>query len=158
MDILLIILGVVSLLIGIAGCIFPVLPGTPFAYLALILLHLTETVQFSLTELIVWALFVVVVEALDYVTPLLGAKYCGGSSWGNWGCMIGTFAGLFVFPPWGIIVGPFIGAFLGEIFGGKQSGQALKAGFGAFLGFMLTVVLKMVLCGYFAYCFVKALA
>ena len=35
MDILLVILGVICLLVGLAGCFLPILPGPPVAYLAL---------------------------------------------------------------------------------------------------------------------------
>lgn len=89
--------------------------------------------------------------------PMLGTKYSGGSKWGNWGCAVGTVAGMFVFPPWGILLGPFVGAFVGELLGGKASGDALKAGFGAFAGFLLSVVLKVTLCGYFIYSFVRGI-
>ena len=88
---------------------------------------------------------------------MLGTKYSGGSKWGNWGCAVGTVAGIFVFPPWGILLGPFVGAFVGELLGGKASGDALKAGFGAFAGFLLSVVLKVTLCGYFIYSFVRGI-
>lgn len=113
----------------------PVLPGPPVAYLALWLLHFTGYAEFTVTELVVWGLLVVLAQAMDYVTPMLGTKYSGGSKWGNWGCAVGTVAGIFVFPPWGILLGPFVGAFVGELLGGKASGDALKAGFGAFAGF-----------------------
>ena len=58
---------------------------------------------------------------------------------------------------WGILLGPFVGAFVGELLGGKASGDALKAGFGAFAGFLLSVVLKVNLCGYFIYSFVRGI-
>lgn len=102
-------------------------------------------------------LLVVLAQAMDYVTPMLGTKYSGGSKWGNWGCAVGIVAGIFVFPPWGILLGPFVGAFVGELLGGKASGDALKAGFGAFAGFLLSVVLKVALCGYFIYSFVRGI-
>ena len=51
----------------------------------------------------------------------------------------------------------FVGAFVGELLGGKASGDALKAGFGAFAGFLLSVVLKVALCGYFIYSFVRGI-
>lgn len=98
MDILLVILGVICLLVGLAGCFLPILPGPPVAYLALWLLHFTGYAEFTVTELVVWGLLVVLVQAMDYVTPMLGTKYSGGSKWGNWGCAVGTVAGIFVFP------------------------------------------------------------
>lgn len=124
MDILLVILGVICLLVGLAGCFLPVLPGPPVAYLALWLLHFTGYAEFTVTELVVWGLLVVLAQAMDYVTPMLG---------------------------------PFVGAFVGELLGGKASGDALKAGFGAFAGFLLSVVLKVALCGYFIYSFVRGI-
>ena len=75
MDILLVILGVICLLVGLAGCFLPILPGPPVAYLALWLLHFTGYAEFTVTELVVWGLLVVLVQAMDYVTPRLGTKY-----------------------------------------------------------------------------------
>ena len=51
MDILLVILGVICLLVGLAGCFLPILPGPPVAYLALWLLHFTGYAEFTVTEL-----------------------------------------------------------------------------------------------------------
>ena len=88
---------------------------------------------------------------------MFGVKRFGGTSWGNWGCIIGTFTGLFLFPPWGVIIGPFAGAFIGELLGGKETHHALKAGFGAFVGFLMGTVLKVAVCGWFIFCFINAL-
>ena len=63
----------------------------------------------------------------------------------------------FVFPPWGVLIGPFAGAVIGELFGGKKSAEAFKAGLGAFVGFLFSVVVKVSVCGYFIYSFVAAL-
>ena len=114
MDILLIILGILCLIVGLAGCILPMIPGPPVAYAGLLLLHLTDKAQFSTTQLLLWLAAVVLVQILDYFVPMLGSKYSGGSRWGTRGCLIGTIVGLF-FMPWGIILGPFLGAFAGEI-------------------------------------------
>ena len=140
---------------GIGGVFFADLAGAAggvFGFVAF-----TGYAEFTVTELVVWGLLVVLAQAMDYVTPMLGTKYSGGSKWGNWGCAVGTVAGMFVFPPWGILLGPFVGAFVGELLGGKASGDALKAGFGAFAGFLLSVVLKVTLCGYFIYSFVRGI-
>ncbi len=156
MDIVLVILAAVFLFVGMLGCILPMLPGPPLAYAGMLLLHLTDRVQFTTGQLLVWLLIVVVTVVLDYVTPLLGSKYSGGSKWGERGCMIGTVIGLF-FAPWGIIIGPFVGAVVGELLGDKELSQALKSGFGSFLGFLFGTVLKLGVCGYFIWQFFKAL-
>ena len=156
MDILLIIIGALCLLAGLAGCILPAIPGPPVAYAGLLLLHFTDRVQYSTTQLLLWLLIVIIVQVLDYIVPILGSKYSGGTRWGTRGCLIGTIIELF-FMPWGIILCPFLGAFIGELFGGRETGQALKSGVGSLLGFLFGTVLKCVLCGYFVWEFVAAL-
>ena len=153
LDIILIILGVLCLITGLMGCILPFLPGPPVAYLGLVLLHFTDKVQYTTTQLIVWLLIVLVVQVLDYFTPMLGSKYSGGSRWGNWGCIIGTLIGL-LFLPWGVIFGPFLGAVIGELLGNKEFSQALRSGGGSVIGFLLGTFLKFVVCGYFCYQFI----
>lgn len=83
LDIILIILGVLCLITGLMGCVLPFLPGPPVAYLGLVLLHFTDKAQYSTTQLIVWLLIVIVIQILDYFTPMLGSKYSGGSKWGT---------------------------------------------------------------------------
>lgn len=156
MDILLIILGALCMIIGLAGCFLPVIPGPPVAYAGLLLLHFTDKAQFTTAQLLTWLFVVVLLQVLDYFIPMLGSKYSGGSRWGTRGCLIGTVAGLF-FMPWGIILGPFLGAFLGELLGGRETGQALKSGLGSLLGFLFGTVLKCVVCGYFIWQFVSTL-
>lgn len=155
-DIILIILGILCLLVGLAGCILPALPGPPLSYAALLLLHFTDKVQFSTTQLVVWLIVVVVIQILDYFVPMLGSKYTGGTRWGTRGCMAGTLVGLF-FMPWGIILGPFLGAFIGELLGGSDKKLALKSGIGSLIGFLLGTVLKCAVCGYFIYLFFSEL-
>lgn len=156
MDVILILLGAVCLLLGILGCFLPVLPGPPIAYLGMILLHFTAEVQYSAEQIIVWLGVVAAAQILDYFIPMLGSKYSGGSKWGNWGCAIGTIAGLF-FLPWGVIAGPFAGAVIGELLGDKEMRQAIKSGIGSLLGFLMGTVLKLALCFYFAYQFFTSL-
>ena len=158
LDILLIVIGVICLLLGIVGSVIPALPGPPLSYAGLLLLHFTDRVQFSMTQLVIWGILVLLTIAADYVLPVIGVKKWNGSSWGNAGCIVGIVVGAFIIPPWGIILGPFIGAVLGELlFARKNTPEALKAGFGAFMGFILGTVFKLSVCGWFIFCFVKAL-
>ena len=148
MDILLVVLSFLCIVIGIIGCLVPILPGASLAYLGLLLLHFTEKVHFSYFQLIIWLLLVVVLQILDYVTPILGSKYSGGTTYGKRGCLAGTFAGMF-FMPWGILVGPFVGAVVGELLGGSNWRCAFRSGIGSLLGFVLGTLIKIVVCVYF---------
>ncbi|MDR2473179.1 MAG: DUF456 domain-containing protein [Tannerella sp.] len=158
LDILLIVLGAICLLLGFVGCLLPVMPGPPLAYAGLLSLHFTDKVQFSGWNLFWWLILVIITLIADYLLPVLGVKRFNGTKWGNIGCIVGLIAGAILFPPLGIIVGPFLGAFLGEAFiAKKNTSDALKAGCGAFLGFLLGTVMKLVVCSLFAFYFIKGI-
>ncbi|WP_321373549.1 DUF456 domain-containing protein [uncultured Draconibacterium sp.] len=157
MDILLIVLGSIFIISGILGCVLPIIPGPPLSYIGLLLLHFTERYQFSSKFLIIWAIITVVVYALDYLIPAWGTKKFGGSKRGVWGSIIGLVIGLFFFPPFGIIIGPFLGAVIGELTAGKESGEALKSGFGSFMGFLAGTLLKLITSGMMTWYFIKEL-
>lgn len=144
LDIILISLGIILIVIGILGCIIPMLPGVPLNYVGIILLHLTSRVEFSTEFLIMWGIVVIAVQLLDYYIPIWGTKKLGGGSKGAWGCTIGVILGLFIIPPYGIIILPFLGAVAGELIDNKEINVALKAGFGAFLGFLTGTLLKLI--------------
>ena len=148
MEILLFILSFLCIVIGIIGCLVPILPGASLAYIGMLLLHFTEKVHFTYTQMVIWLLLVVVLQILDYVTPLLGSKYGGGTTYGKRGCLAGTFVGMF-FMPWGILVGPFVGAVVGELLGGINWRCEVRAGIGSLLGFVLGTLIKIVVCVYF---------
>ena len=83
MDIFLIILGSICLLVGLAGCIVPMLPGPPVSYLALVFLHFTDKVSFTIPQLFFWLFIVVLIQILDYFIPMFGVKRLGGTPWGK---------------------------------------------------------------------------
>lgn len=141
-DYVLLILGIILMLIGIIGCLVPVLPGPPLSYLGLIMLHLTRFGQFSSTLLITMAVITVVVSVLDYIVPVWGTKKFGGSKYGTRGATIGLIIGLFLGPA-GIIIGPLIGAVVGELIFKDDMKYAVRAGFGSLLGFLTGIGLKL---------------
>ncbi len=159
MDVFLIILGAICLLVGLIGCVAPILPGVPLSYLGLLLLHWTDRVQFSWQFLTIWAVVVVVIQVLDYFIPAWGTKKFGGTKYGVWGSTIGLLAGFFM-GPLGIVLGPFVGAVLGELIYFNRHPQdnieqpkntnfnrALRAGFGSFIGLLTGTLIKVICCG-----------
>ena len=160
MDISLAVLGTLLVLVGFIGSILPVIPGPPISWAGLLLLKWTAYADDQLTayENTLWILlfFVIMVTILDYVVPILGTKKFGGSKRGVWGATLGVVAGLFV-GPFGIIIGPFLGAYIGEISTGKREKDALRAAWGSFVGFLLGVGMKLMVCGTILFFYVRFL-
>ena len=144
------ILGALCVLIGVAGSLIPILPGTPISYVGLLLLLAVDGCTFSVKFLLIILALVVLQQVLNYIVPIWGVKKYGGSNAGQWGGVIGMLLGLF-FMPWGLIVGPFVGAVLGEMINGKNTSDSLKAGFGSFVGNLLTTIFGLVLSGVMAF-------
>ena len=144
METLLIILALVCAIVGVLGSILPALPGPPFSYLGLLLLLPCEGADISNLALWIYGILLVIVTILDYVAPVWLTNACGGSKQATRGSMLGLIVGLFVFPPWGLILGPFIGAFLGELMAQSSKSKALKVALMSFLGFILTTGMKII--------------
>lgn len=156
MDIALIIIGAFLMLIGLIGCILPVIPGPPISYVGILLLHFTEEYSFSDKFLIIWFLLTVAVTVLDYVVPVYGTKKFGGTKKGVWGSTIGLILGLF-FAPVGIIVGPFLGAYIGELMAHNDSQKAFRSAIGSFMGLIAGTVMKLAVSGIMLFHFINML-
>jgi uncharacterized protein len=155
MDILLLVLGVILMLVGLAGCILPFLPGPPLCFAALLIQQLQSTPPYARDFLLTWAGITIVVTALDYVIPIYGTKRFGGTKYGMWGCVVGLVGGLWL-GPLGLIIGPFIGALAGELIGNAKSEHALRAALGSFVGFLLGTLLKLIACFVMGWYFIRA--
>lgn len=145
MDYFLLVVSIILMLAGLVGCVIPMIPGPPLCFVALLLTLSFENVPLSWSQIIIWAIVVVIITLVDSFLPAWGTKKFGGSKTGMWGSVIGLFIGL-SFLPFGLIVGPFVGAFIGEKIEGKNGNEALRAGVGSFLGLVAGTILKLVVC------------
>jgi uncharacterized protein YqgC (DUF456 family) len=142
-DILLVGLGSALMILGLLGCVLPVIPGPPLSFIGLVILHFTRFADFSYTFFLLWGSVAIIVTVLDYVVPIWGTKKFGGSKSGMWGAGIGLVLGLIFFPPLGIIIGPFAGAVIGESLTGKDTKSSFRAGLGSFLGLLMGIGIKL---------------
>ena len=148
----------IFILLGLAGSILPVLPGPPLSFIGLFLLALVNRFSTPLTPtfIILMGLLTVAVVTVDYIIPVLGAKRYGSSKWGLWGSVAGMVVGIF-FSPFGMLLGGFIGAVMAEWLVHRETGKALRAGWGVAMGTLLGTVFKFVISAVMAYYFVRAL-
>ena len=142
-------IGCVAMLAGFVGCFLPVLPGPAIAYAALFSLYAFDR-QPPAGQLIAGGAVLLVVTLVDYILPSVCAKRFKCSGWGVFGCFTGSIVGLF-FLPLGIILGPFLGTIAGELIAGKNLAASVRGGFGALLGFVLCLGLKLAAVGLYAW-------
>ena len=156
LTVVIIVIGFILALAGMAGCILPVLPGPILSYAALLLLAWAKNWQiFSPAFLIIMGVVTLLLLLFDYVAPAIGAKKYGASKFGLWGSAIGMIIGIFFFPPWGLVLGAFIGALVGEMAAGKSGRKALRAGWGILIGNVFGIGVKLAFTAVILFYYVK---
>jgi len=137
--------GIILVLLGIGGSLLPALPGPVLSFAGLLLLFLGKTGVGISNEALIWfGGGMVLLVVVDYLMPILGAKFSGATTMGIWGAVIGGLGGILFFPPWGIFIGSFFGAVLGEIIAGRKLMAGLKAGAGVLLGNVTVIILQVI--------------
>ncbi|MCQ6558729.1 DUF456 domain-containing protein [Paenibacillus mendelii] len=137
---------IVLFAIGMAGAIFPILPGALAIYAAFFVYGFF--ISFSPFGFWFWTIQTLIVAALfiaDYAVNAWGVKRFGGSRASVIGSTIGVIAGPFVIPAFGLILGPLIGAIIGELIVGSNWDKSLKVGFGSVVGLFSSMVVKIIL-------------
>jgi uncharacterized protein YqgC (DUF456 family) len=143
MDIFLLILGFLLTLLGLVGSFLPILPGPITGWFGLLLFYSTKIIPSDWTFLGITLAIAILIWVLDYVIPAIGTKRFGGSKYGVYGTTIGLIVGLLSPIPFGILIGAFFGALIGELlYDSKDTNRAIKASFGAFIGFLASATIK----------------
>ena len=134
---------ILLMLVGLVGCVIPLLPGTTLI-LAGVLLQ-----KWLLPDTITWlavgwiAVFWLLSVLADIGCTLLGTRLLGGGKWGMTGAAGGALAGMFFSLP-GLLLGTLLGAVVAEKWLGKKSDeQALRAGAGAALGLLFSGIARL---------------
>lgn len=138
------IITILVIILGIAGTILPMIPGIPLVFLAILVYGWMEGFKLITGNyLLIIGILTLLSIAFSYLSAVLGARHFGSGRLGLWGALIGTFAGLLLFPPIGLLIGPFAGAFIGEYISVQDTEKAIKAAFGSLLGLFTGVVFNL---------------
>ena len=146
MSILAISLVLLFFLVGLAGTIVPVLPGTVIAFAGVLIHKLwmgPESVSWGFVGFC--ALLAVSTLVFDWLFTWWGAKRYGATWKGALGAVLGGLAGmLFVGPVFGLVLGPILGAIVFELIDGRSRPEALRAGWGTLVGGVAAFAVKLV--------------
>jgi len=134
----------VLILVGIAGLVFPGLPGTPLVFAGLVLAAWSD--DFASVgwwpTLVVLGLLTALSLVVDVVAAALGAQRMGASGKALWGATLGGVVGVF-FGLAGLVIGPFVGAALGQFAANRDLLHAGRVGVGTLFGLFIGAVLKL---------------
>ncbi|RDG30053.1 DUF456 domain-containing protein [Oceanispirochaeta sp. M1] len=151
LEILALIFAILVLVVGIIGCVVPVLPGPVLSFASLLIVSLPG--GFTLYRprlLVILGVLALISQFLDNIFPVLASKKAGAGKGGTWGSVAGMLLGMIFFPPLGVFIGAFAGAFLGEILFNKENENPLKAALGVFTGTLLGILFKLSVSGVIA--------
>ena len=139
------VLCVVLMVLGLAGTVLPVLPGTLLVWAGIVLgAWIDDFARISMTTLAVITVLAVLAWALDYAAGWMGAQRAGASKQALVGAAVGTVLGLFMGFV-GVLFMPLVGAALGEYLARKDHGRAAKVGVATWVGIVVGLVAKVVI-------------
>lgn len=148
-------LGALLLAAGFVGCIIPILPGPPVAFVSLLLISLAGSWElFPLWLLLTLGIAAIGAALSDAILPVTSSQKAGAGKAGVRGSIVGMLVGTLIFPPFGTILGAFIGALAAEIIWRREDSRPLKAALGVFSGTMAAIVVKLAATGVITYFFV----
>ena len=151
------ILSVALILVGLAGTVLPVLPGTVLVWGGIVLgAWIDDFTRVGMSTVVVISVLAVLAWALDYVAGLMGAQKAGASKLALLGAAVGTVLGLFMGLV-GVIFMPLVGAAVGEYLARKDQTRAVKVGVATWVGIMLGLIAKVALAFIMVGIFVVAL-
>lgn len=134
------------MLVGLIGCVVPVLPGHVIILLAAVGYRLMlgrEESGLAWWSFLILALFMAVSQLIETFSGAAGSKWFGGTKWGAFGALLGGLGGMF-FMPFGLIMGPLIGAVLGELlFARLHPKSAFSSGVGSVFGTLAGMAVKL---------------
>ncbi len=124
------------LLVGLAGTVLPLVPGTTLVFAAVVLHKLLLPATLSWVAVAWVGAFWLLSLLVDFGGVIIGTRLGGGSKWGMAGAGGGAAVGAFLSVP-ALLLGSMLGAILAEKLVHRRDLRAtLTAGVGAGLGFL----------------------
>ena len=133
------------IVLGLAGTVLPVVPGTVLVWGGIVLgAWIDDFTRVGTTTVVVVSVLAVLAWGLDYVAGLMGAQKAGASKQALLGAAVGTVVGLFMGLV-GVLFMPLVGAAVGEYLARKDQSRAVKVGVATWIGIMVGIFVAALL-------------
>ncbi len=133
-------------ILSMVGLFVPIIPAVAAIWLGFVLYHFyINNSELTTMFWIVMVVFTVILIGSDLVTNRYFVNKFGGSKESQWGAILGVIIGIFVYPPFGIIIVPLVLVFIIEIIGQRTVKEASLASVGALAGFLSGIVAKFII-------------
>lgn len=140
-------IAVVFLLVGLAGVIIPLMPGSLLIWLTVAVYAVAERLNgFAAIDpltFVVITLIALVTGLSDLWLPLLGAKATGSSPRSLIFGVVGGIIGTFILPLLGSIIGYVLGILISEYQRYGDWDKALRAGWGGLAGWGIATAIQL---------------
>lgn len=128
------------------GVFVPVIPAVVLLWLGFFVYHFfLDASSLTMSFWVAMVLFTMILIGSDFLMNHYFVNKFGGSKWSQLGAVIGVFIGVFVYPPVGMIAVPFLIVFVIELIEKKRVQTAALAALGAIVGFLSSLVAKIVI-------------
>lgn len=135
----------VLVVLGLAGTVLPLLPGTLLVWAGLLMgAWIDDFTRVSVATVVFITVLAALAWGLDFVAGLMGAKRAGASKLALVGAAVGTVVGIFM-GLIGVLFMPLIGAAIGEYWAQRDRQRAAKVALATWLGLLLGMVAKVVM-------------
>ncbi|MEP7284763.1 MAG: DUF456 domain-containing protein [Chloroflexota bacterium] len=146
METLLLVPALIVMIFGTIAAVLPVVPGPALVWFAAIIYALATNFRVvGVIPIVILTLLMILGSTTNLWMAALGVKVTGGSFWGVLGGMLGMLVGTVIFFPIGAIVGAVAGTLSAEFVHTRNGKQAVAAGSGTLIGYLLGVVAEGVI-------------
>ena len=143
MDVFWWIIIIVCFIAGLAGIVLPILPSVALVWAGVALYHFFVNSQaLSWVTWVTMVFFTLVILIVDQLSNVVVVKRYGASKISIFASLGGAFIGLFVFPPFGVVLVPFVFVFILELLQNRPLDKALDIAFGTIVAFVGSTLAK----------------
>ncbi|NLL49046.1 MAG: DUF456 family protein [Firmicutes bacterium] len=128
---------------GLAGIVLPILPSVALVWVGVLLYHF-----FLGSQALGWLtwgtmiFFTAVILVVDQLSNVVVVKRYGASKLSTLASLVGAFIGIFVFPPFGVVLVPFVLVFILELLQNRPLDKAFNIAFGTIIAFVGSTLAK----------------